>query len=51
MVGACFLLAVFLVGGNVLQFSSGLPSAAAFILIGLVLLFVLGLRKRERTAP
>ena len=51
VVGACFLLAVFLVGGNVLQFSSGLPSAAAFILIGLVLLFVLGLRKRERTAP
>ncbi len=46
---ACFLLAVFLVGGNVLQISSGLPSAAAFILIGLVLFFVLGLRQRDRS--
>ena len=49
VVAACFLLAVFLVGGNVLQLSSGLPSAAAFILVALVLFFVLGLRQPERS--
>ena len=51
VVAACFLLAVFLVGGNVLQLSSGLPSAAALILVALALFFVLGLRHPERGGP
>ena len=48
IVAACFLLAVIMVGGDVLQFSGNLPSAAMFILIGLVLFFVLGFRRSER---
>ena len=48
IVAACFLIAVFLVAGDVLQLTSGLPSAAGLILIGLALFFVLGLRKVER---
>ena len=50
VVGACFLIAVFLVAGDVLQLTVGLPSAAGLVLIGLALFFVLGLRRVERGA-
>lgn len=50
IVAACFLIAVFLVAGDVLQLTSGLPAAAGLVLIGLALFFVLGLRKVERPA-
>ena len=50
IVAACFLIAVFLVAGDVLQLAVGLPSAAGFVLIGLVLFFVLGMRRLERRA-
>ena len=50
IVAACFLIAVFLVAGDVLQLTVGLPSAAGLVLIGLALFFVLGLRKVERQA-
>ena len=50
IVAACFMIAVFLVAGDVLQLTAGLPSAAGFVLIGLVLFFVLGLRKVNRHA-
>ncbi len=50
IVGACFLIAVFLVAGDVLQLTVGLPSAAGLVLIGLALFFVLGLRRVERRA-
>jgi simple sugar transport system permease protein len=48
IIGTCFLIAVIMVGGDVLQFSGNLPSAATFILIGLVLFSVLGFRRMER---
>lgn len=48
IVPACFLIAVFLVAGDVLQLTVGLPSAAGLVLIGLALFFVLGLRRVER---
>ncbi len=48
LVGAAFLLAVIFVGGDVLQISASLPSAAIYILIGLVLFLVLGLKKSGR---
>ncbi len=48
IVAACFLIAVFLVAGDVLQLTVGLPSAAGLVLIGLALFFVLGLRRVER---
>ena len=48
IVAACFLIAVFLVAGDVLQLTAGLPSAAGLVLIGLALFFVLGLRRVER---
>jgi len=38
------------VGGDILQFSGDLPSAAMLILIGLVLFSVLGFRRLERKA-
>ena len=50
IVAACFLIAVFLVAGDVLQLSVGLPSAGGLVLIGLALFFVLGLRRVERRA-
>ena len=50
IIGACFLLAVFLVAGDVLQLTVGLPSAAGLVLIGLALFFVLGMRRVERQA-
>ena len=50
IVAACFLIAVFLVAGDVLQLRVGLPSAAGLVLIGLALFFVLGLRRVERQA-
>ena len=50
IIAACFLIAVFLVAGDVLQLTSGLPSAAGLVLIGLALFFVLGLRRVERRA-
>ncbi len=50
IVAACFLIAVFLVAGDVLQLAVGLPSAAGLVLIGLALFFVLGLRRVERRA-
>ena len=50
IVAACFLIAVFLVAGDVLQLTVGLPSAAGLVLIGLALFFVLGLRRVERRA-
>lgn len=49
IIGTCFLIAVIIVGGDVLQFSGNLPSAAMFILIGLVLFSVLGFRKLDRS--
>ena len=48
ILAACFLIAVFLVAGDVLQLTVGLPSAAGLVLIGLALFFVLGLRRVER---
>lgn len=50
IIAACFLIAVFLVAGDVLQLTVGLPSAAGLVLIGLALFFVLGLRRVERRA-
>ena len=50
IIPACFLIAVFLVAGDVLQLTAGLPSAAGLVLIGLALFFVLGLRRVERQA-
>ncbi len=50
LIGTSFLIAVIVVGGDVLQFSGGLPSAAMLILIGLVLFSILGFRKLERKA-
>ena len=50
IIGACFLIAAFLVAGDVLQLTVGLPSAAGMVLIGLALFFVLGLRRVERRA-
>ncbi len=50
IIAACFLIAVFLVAGDVLQLTAGLPSAAGLVLIGLALFFVLGLRRVERRA-
>ena len=50
IIPACFLIAVFLVAGDILQLTVGLPSAAGLVLIGLALFFVLGLRKVERQA-
>ena len=50
IIGACFLIAAFLVAGDVLQLTVGLPSAAGLVLIGLALFFVLGLRRMERRA-
>ena len=48
IVATCFLIAVFLVAGDVLQLTMALPSAAGLVLTGLALFFVLGLRKVER---
>ena len=45
-----FLLAAIFVGGDLLQIGANLPSAAMFILIGLVLFLVLGLKKDRREA-
>ena len=50
IVAACFLIAVFLEAGDVLQLTVGLPSAAGLVLIGLALFLVLGMRKVERRA-
>ena len=50
IIAACFMIAVFLVAGDVLQLTIGLPSAAGLVLIGLALFFVLGLRRVERRA-
>ena len=47
IIPACFLIAAFLVAGDVLQLTSGLPSAAGMALIGLALFFVLGLRRPD----
>ena len=49
LVAVAFLIALVMVGGDVLQISASLPSSAMLILIGLVLFFVLGLRRVERT--
>lgn len=51
IVPACFLLALVLVGGDILQIAVGLPSAASLILAALVLLFVLALRRRGGPVP
>jgi simple sugar transport system permease protein len=48
LIGTSFLLAMIMVGGDLLQISANLPSAAMFILIGLVLFFVLGFRRVQR---
>ena len=48
IVAACFMIAVFLVAGDVLQLTVGLPSSAGLVLIGLALFFVLGFRRVER---
>jgi|AP95_1055475.scaffolds.fasta_scaffold02675_3 simple sugar transport system permease protein len=50
IIGTSFLIAAIVVGGDVLQFSGNLPSAAMLILIGLVLFSVLGFRRMERKA-
>lgn len=50
IIGTCFLIAAIVVGGDILQFSGNLPSAAMLILIGLVLFSVLGFRRLERKA-
>ena len=48
LIGTSFLIALIVVGGDVLQFSGNLPSAAMLILIGLVLFSILGFRRLER---
>ena len=50
IIAACLLIAVFLVAGDVLQLTVGLPASAGLVLIGLALFFVLGLRRVERRA-
>jgi simple sugar transport system permease protein len=50
IIGTSFLIAAIVVGGDILQFSGDLPSAAMLILIGLVLFSVLGFRRLERKA-
>jgi len=50
LIGTSLLIAVIIVGGDGLQFSGNLPSAAMLILIGLVLFSILGFRKLERKA-
>ena len=50
IIGTSFLSAAIVVGGDILQFSGDLPSAAMLILIGLVLFSVLGFRRLERKA-
>jgi simple sugar transport system permease protein len=49
LMATAFLIALVMVGGDVLQISASLPSSAMLILIGLVLFFVLGLRRVGRT--
>jgi len=44
------LLAVIMVGGDALQFTGNLPSAAMFILIGLTLFLVLGFRRKRESS-
>lgn len=44
-----FLLAVIMVGGDALQFTGNLPSASMFILIGMTLFLVLGLRRMRNS--
>ena len=44
------LIAVIMVGGDALQFTGNLPSAAMFILIGLTLFLVLGFRRKRETS-
>ena len=48
LVGTGSLLALVTVGGDLLQFSADLPSAAMNILIGLMLFMVLGMRPLKR---
>jgi simple sugar transport system permease protein len=50
IIGTCFLISVIVVGGDVLQFSGNLPSAAMLILIGLVIFSVIGFRRLERAS-
>jgi general nucleoside transport system permease protein len=49
IVGTGFLLALVMVGGDLLQFSANLPSGAMNMLIGLILLLVLGFRQLGKT--
>lgn len=48
LVGTGFLLALVTVGGDLLQFSANVPSAAMNILIGLMLFMVLGMRPLKK---
>ncbi len=50
IVAACFMIAAFLVAGDVLQLTAGLPSSAGLILIGLALFLALGLRRAGRSS-
>lgn len=54
LIPATFLIATFLIAGDILQLTSNLPSAAGMALIGLTLFLVLGLRQPNtpgRPAP
>ena len=47
LIGASFLLALVVVGGDLLQFSADVPSGASNILIALILFMVLGFGQRS----
>ncbi|HEU0022553.1 MAG TPA: ABC transporter permease [Dehalococcoidia bacterium] len=51
LIGTSFLIAAIMVGGDLLQIGANLPSAATFILIGLVLFLVLGMRRKDLATP
>ncbi|WP_051318504.1 ABC transporter permease [Cohnella thermotolerans] len=48
LLGTSFLLGMISVAGNTLEIGSGLPASSATILMGLVLLFILGGRRRAK---
>lgn len=50
IIGTGFLLALVVVGGDLLQFSADVPSGASDILIALILFMVLGFRQRVVTS-
>lgn len=48
LIGTAFLLGMISVAGNTLEIQSGLPSSSVMILMALVLLFILGSKRRAK---